>query len=224
MARFFRKNIPKTITYSLGEILIVVLGIFIAVQLNNWNENKKEKKEEQKSLQLLLNDLKNEKFTSDYSDNELKKSITYLSKIINGNYTKVDSLINKLDNEYINQKINSSYINLKSSGKLNIITNDTLKSIITRHYELYYEYFDNMEKSQRAFIHNNVRPYILKELTISPDSITNKLEIIEKLKDKELQNLIRYQINTLQFIEKNLDPTYLERTIQYVEKELSKFN
>ena len=35
MPKFFRKNIPKTITYILGEILIVVLGIFIAVNLNN---------------------------------------------------------------------------------------------------------------------------------------------------------------------------------------------
>ncbi|MET2984220.1 DUF6090 family protein [Aureibaculum conchae] len=224
MSKFFRSKLPKTITYFLGEILIVVLGIFIAVQLNNWNENIKDRKEEKKSLELLLNELNYEKFTVDYSDKELKKSIAYLTQIKNGNYSKIDSLTNKLDNEYIKQKINSSYINMKFSGKLNLISNDTLKSIIARHYEIYYEYFGNFEKSQRAFIHNNVRPYILKELNLSSDSISDNLKIIEKLKDQELQNLISYQIDALTSIDKALDPSYLEQTIQYVEKELAKFD
>ena len=43
----------KYLKYAIGEIALVVIGILIALQINNWNENKKTKLEEQ----LLLKDL-----------------------------------------------------------------------------------------------------------------------------------------------------------------------
>ena len=38
------KNKPgKYFKYAIGEIILVVIGILIALQINNWNENRKEK-------------------------------------------------------------------------------------------------------------------------------------------------------------------------------------
>jgi len=40
--RFFaEKNISRYILYATGEIILVVIGILIALQINNWNENRK---------------------------------------------------------------------------------------------------------------------------------------------------------------------------------------
>ena len=64
MLRFFRQirqkllengNIRKYIWYALGEIFLVVIGILIALQINNWNENRK-LQEAQNSYLIRLHD------------------------------------------------------------------------------------------------------------------------------------------------------------------------
>ena len=62
MLRFFRKMrqvlIPENLLgryflYAIGEILLVVIGILIALQVSNWNESTKLKKEELTMLKNL---------------------------------------------------------------------------------------------------------------------------------------------------------------------------
>jgi hypothetical protein len=47
----------KYILYALGEIILVVIGILIALQINNWNEEKKTNEKTKNSLIALRNDL-----------------------------------------------------------------------------------------------------------------------------------------------------------------------
>ncbi len=63
MIKFFRKirqqlltenKFSKYLIYAIGEILLVVIGILIALQINNWNEGEKEKKLEDESLRKIL--------------------------------------------------------------------------------------------------------------------------------------------------------------------------
>ena len=49
----------KYLRYAVGEIVLVVIGIFIALQVNNWNEYRKEKVEEKKILLSLHNEISN---------------------------------------------------------------------------------------------------------------------------------------------------------------------
>lgn len=38
-----QKKVKSYMLYAVGEIILVVIGILMALQVNNWNENRKEK-------------------------------------------------------------------------------------------------------------------------------------------------------------------------------------
>ena len=50
----------KYILYASGEIALVVIGILIALQINNWNEERKESKLEAGFIELLAEDLQSD--------------------------------------------------------------------------------------------------------------------------------------------------------------------
>ena len=47
----------KYFQYAIGEIILVMIGILLALQVNNWNEDRKERTSEQKILNEILIDL-----------------------------------------------------------------------------------------------------------------------------------------------------------------------
>jgi hypothetical protein len=66
MLRFFRTirkklieedNVRTYLLYAIGEIFLVVIGILIALQINNWNENRKDRQEETRLLTSIQMDL-----------------------------------------------------------------------------------------------------------------------------------------------------------------------
>jgi hypothetical protein len=70
MIKFFRKirqrlltekNFSKYLLYAIGEIVLLVIGILIALQINNWNELRKQSIAEKEFITSLKNDLKEDK-------------------------------------------------------------------------------------------------------------------------------------------------------------------
>ncbi|MGB5316457.1 MAG: DUF6090 family protein, partial [Robiginitalea sp.] len=56
--RFLNENkFNKYLLYAIGEIVLVVIGILIALSINNWNENLKNKKLETSYLKRIYEDL-----------------------------------------------------------------------------------------------------------------------------------------------------------------------
>ena len=69
MIKFFRKirqnmiNENKTgkyLKYAIGEIVLVVIGILIALSINNWNDSRKDNLREQAYYKTAINDLIND--------------------------------------------------------------------------------------------------------------------------------------------------------------------
>jgi hypothetical protein len=125
--------------YAIGEIVLVVIGILIALQINNWNELRKDQKQEIKLLKQLQTDL---------TANELE--IDNLIKRININKAAMDSLLSNLENQKYAAKFpvyaalihrrtffnnsNSGY-KLIGNGMAKLISNDSLLNSILQLYE-----------------------------------------------------------------------------------------
>ena len=150
MLTFFRRirrklaNQNKVVQYSryaIGEIILVMVGILLALQVNNWNEDRKDVHREIKMLTDLRNDIKynieniNVGITilqegSSHSQNILiafEKQIKYDSKMIK-DFEFYDYFWDP-DFRY------ASFENLKQEG-VNLISNDSLRNEIIELYEI----------------------------------------------------------------------------------------
>ncbi len=152
MIPFFRKtrkkladdNKPMKYTrYAIGEILLVVIGILIALQINNWNEERKSKVTEINVLNDLVLGLEADRWTMDYIYDKHYKAIQSCEIILQKieDYEEGNNLlgeqfaaINNFTNFYATR---GAYESLKTIG-FEIITNKDLRFQIINLYEQWY--------------------------------------------------------------------------------------
>ena len=152
MIKFFRKirqdlllkgKTGKYFKYAIGEIILVVIGILIALQINDWNQSKKDRKLEKQYYCRLLEDVK-----QDYSNYEY--SLELLNERIDANNIIIQKLLDDtlpLDSitPYLLKSVKFSNRNyrattdaledIKSSGNLNILTDLSVKNKLASYYE-----------------------------------------------------------------------------------------
>lgn len=129
MIPFFRKirkkladdNKPlKYFRYAIGEIVLVVIGILIALQINNWNEGRKDYLKLTTILNIILEDIKEDTVNLKTAIDDLKetnkktKSFLYQQDYIG--FTR-DSLENRLETFNVNIDYQTNgFVNLRNSG------------------------------------------------------------------------------------------------------------
>ena len=141
----FNKKFNKYLLYAIGEVLILIMGIVIALQVNNWNEDRKRKVLEISILKTLKSDLEQD-LIGWARDIELHKSVLVSAPVV------LDHLENKLPhNDSLNyhflKSAKVSYFSfhsgaletLKSAG-INIISNEDLRKEIVDLYTYWFEY------------------------------------------------------------------------------------
>ncbi|MFX0558591.1 DUF6090 family protein [Maribacter sp. CXY002] len=91
MIKFFRKirlnllsesKFRKYLLYATGEILLVVIGILIALQINSWNDNRKAKIVENNFFANVLLDLEKDNEKLNYYNRFHQKRIQYLDTLL----------------------------------------------------------------------------------------------------------------------------------------------
>jgi len=79
----------KYFKYAIGEIILVVIGILIALQINNWNEAKKSREKERQVLTSIISDLD---YTLIDLDRVIDTSTNNIKRTISSIYTIIDVL------------------------------------------------------------------------------------------------------------------------------------
>ncbi|MCE2612344.1 DUF6090 family protein [Flavobacteriaceae bacterium D16] len=154
MIKFFRRirqqllsenNFSKYLIYAIGEIILVVIGILIALGVNNWNQEKREQRLGDELLVRIHRDLvkdtinfKNDMIRNDALREELKKLLVRLYDGVD-NIEEVQNMSETWD-QMLDQAFSpndNTYQSMLSSGTLGFIRNQDLKDEIL---DLYGEY------------------------------------------------------------------------------------
>jgi len=186
MIKFFRNirkhlltenKVSKYIVYAIGEIILVVIGILIALALNNWNEKRKEKlteiqlyKEIRDDLHFSLIDLER-----DLEGHRLHNRRTIaLRDHLKQKLPLTDSIpryLRNIDNDWQFFPRTSGFDALKSIG-FATLSNDSLRENITNLFQLGFERIVGMGRD-RAPVRNFqfLIPFMDKYLKLSDSTI-----------------------------------------------------
>jgi hypothetical protein len=152
MLRFFRRirikllaqgNLKKYLLYAIGEILLVVIGILIALQINNLNQERKQNNLTSIYLNNLKLDLLYDLETIKDGMNKLafyEEEGYYSLNVIEGKIIEVDKtrfLKSLIYNNHFQpiQPSRSTYQDLISSGNIKLIKNNDLKVALAKYYQ-----------------------------------------------------------------------------------------
>ena len=145
MIKFFRKirqnlimenKTGKYLKYAFGEIVLVIIGILIALSINNWNEHRKLKIEEQNSLIDLRSEVASniEALTKTIASHQKSYDVAKKLKDLFNDRAAFDNMPDSIFHANYLQMVNNATFDPKlgilksliSSGKINTLSNKEL--------------------------------------------------------------------------------------------------
>ena len=156
----------KYFKYAIGEIILVVIGILIALQINNWNQNRINKQNEKLILKELHKEFISNKIQLDtvvFVNNRSFQSVKYLkSKLpITIENVNLDSLAFHLYYMGYTYTFNPSkgVTNaLMNSSTFNLISNDELRQLLIRWDDVVTDYQEEEIYAYNNYV-NQLKPF-----------------------------------------------------------------
>ena len=181
----------RYLKYAIGEIVLVMIGILLALQVNNWNTNRLNKKLEKKTLmgfkgdlilqqQITQNQINKEAFFMAYADSCLnmvasKIDATRLSLLLDTLSVRLTFVANKV-----------TFNNIATPDKTTVISNADLHKEIVNYYQ-FLDYTESVVNNNNLFrVNSQFGTYVLdNKLGIKIDDdgalyLENKLEPSQK--------------------------------------------
>jgi hypothetical protein len=204
----------KYLLYAIGEIVLVVIGILIALQINNRNEANKLKKRELVLLAEMRVNLESDLKDLSYNLHENKKRIASNEAIKHAIDAKLpfhDSLKYHFGNVFGNFQLTenvAAWENLKSVG-LDLISDDTLRNAISNLYSNRYAYLENMERGlDDRYQWDYFYPQVLKHLSIDTLWVSGNPRNYESLMDDaEFLEVLKMHITVRKVMQENYEKT-----------------
>ena len=218
-------NLKRYLLYAVGEILLVMIGISLAFQVSNWDENRIKKNAEIRFYENIKEQIIDDKeliaSQMDYN-NHYMVQYKYANEIIGANdRSKLDTLgliVRNLTNYSDFDKEGNIYETMVNSGQIKLLHNHEIVNG-SRELEEIYNYVNRMENIH----YDTMIKYVV--IAISPvlKFATNEIKKPDAVFTYEFQNLI---VVLLQIMEEK-DRTYnkalneIERVTKLIDEELS---
>jgi uncharacterized membrane-anchored protein YhcB (DUF1043 family) len=166
MIKFFRRirqrllsenNFSKYLIYAIGEIVLVVIGILIALQINNWNQRRLEHSKEQIYLTNIKRDLQ---LQLQLIEAQLEREESYINEtlpILDSYYKHREIIVDSTFTLYLSKvterrtfiKTDPTYTDLISSGNIDILKDIAFKNKLI-------EYYQNLARIEKITQNNNI--------------------------------------------------------------------
>ena len=222
MIKFFRRirfdlmeknKTSKYFKYAIGEIVLVVVGILLALQINNWNETKKLEKLKVVYIDKLIKDLKADIINSNNNKAETA-ALAQHGKFIIETITKNKPIIDK--NVFIMKLqqtgrvnfpnlANNTFLDLQTSGNLKLFKNDDLVEALRSYYK------SDVDFWREAYISRTAEGLLPKVVEIIP------FDVQEKIMNNEIE---RHKTNTIYDIENPEDLNLSEEQFEDILQKL----
>ncbi|WP_400078273.1 DUF6090 family protein [Winogradskyella sp. R77965] len=204
MIKFFRKIRQKLLSegktekyfkYAIGEIILVVIGILIALSINNWNQNITFKNELNQIIKDIQNDLNQDILILDEEIQNSERFINNVDNLLdNANKMPIDSLLSNLSKVHSVSffvPVNFGYNKLNRHPRTELLP-DSLTINLTTYYITFSKESSNINYQGLSLYSLNLfRNYLVKN--------GFPLEFRKLERPEELSNL-RLIVNDIEFI------------------------
>ncbi|MEJ2112182.1 MAG: DUF6090 family protein [Flavobacteriaceae bacterium] len=251
MIKFFRKirhklwienKVRKYLPYAIGEIALVMIGILLALQVNNWNENRKDRNTESIILHNLLSDMEE-------NIKQIRRKIGGCNRSQNVLITKrelfnfpaeqvtnsnLDTLIHAINNRSSFDPYVGTLNELLNSGSINVIKNEDLRRLISS-WSSYLDEVRQEEDEVDIMLNDYVIPYLIENAAMADwMSLGNYGGFVNfknyhkgyktrMLTDLRFENLVNYSIsrNKWLILRYTRMEEYLQELIELIKSELN---
>ena len=189
MFKFFRRirqnllvenRFSKYMLYAIGEIILVVIGILIALQINNWNNTSVLRKKEIVLLKELKKSLESdlfgefipaEKIYKRYLENHDKLDALYKNgaSFTSDSLTKYFRICFRSEWDFVFNT--AAFENIKSTG-IDIISDETLRSNISSLYSYNYPNIKDVNQNYIRYYDLQLSPLVFDNIDLNKDYFT----------------------------------------------------
>lgn len=249
MIKFFRKirqrllaenKFTRYLLYAAGEIILVVIGILIALQINTWNEESRNAKKELYILKELRKEFANdsiqlERFIT-LTKGKTRDGLIVKEVLQKKRQMSLDKLTRLL---FFNGRIvlfessTPTYDELVSTGKLDLLKNEELKKLITEYKKslsIQKTFFSYEAQKRKEAYNNHLFKYFEPQIMSALWERENSKKIVSY--DTDAKGFLNdpnslYQVNAVIGVDRELSWDYSERTkwtivaiLESIDKEL----
>ena len=192
-----KESIRKYILYAIGEIFLVVVGILIALSINNWNNNKILRRTELKVYENVKNQINEDRLllngVIDYNKKYYEQYNFAIQIIERNDRSNIDTLVQIAPNIYKYSDFNRSgniFQNLVNSGDLKILKNSNIIDRLQGLEELYI-YINRLEENHFKVILELGGTNLIDNINFS----TGQIEKPDEIYSFKFQNLLYVFMN-----------------------------